>query len=487
MLLSPCGRRTKNYEIRSHSLKKEFSSRIKLCYIDVPFNTSSDSFAYNDRFNHSTWLTFMKNRLEVTKTLMKKDGLIFVHCDKNEDAYLKVLMDEIFDRENYITSISVKSNSISGNKTRFKNKTILKNKDTILVYKGDGEVTINPQYTEKTKWDTHYNAFLEVVDEGKNIYKPRRLKDVLIENSIIDSATTITEDFINNKLFMEFCIKHKSQIYRLVNSIPADIKSKSLESENKVIKYSDTDGNIQYALNGSRIAFLSGAVQEIDGYEKLAQLLGDMWSDIDFQNTQNEGGKGVSFPTGKKPEKLLQRIIDMATKKGDIVLDFFMGSATTQAVAMKLDRQFIGIEQMDYIEDISVKRLNNVINGEKGGISKAVNWDGGRDFIYCELAKWNESAKEKIIKCDNYNELVSLFSKLCEKYFLHYNIKVKEFQEKIIKKDEFINLTLDEQKKMFIQMLDLNQMYIHRTEMEDSKYGIDERDQELTKLFYEGD
>lgn len=286
---------------------------------------------------------------------------------------------------------------------------------------------------------------------------------------------------------MDFCITNKEQIYRLVNSIPADIKEESLNNENTVIKYKDTEGNTQYALNGSRIAFLSSSVHLIDGEEKLAQLLGDLWTDIDFQNTQNEGGQGVSFPTGKKPEKLLQRIIEMATERGDLVLDFFMGSATTQAVAMKLGRQFIGIEQMDYIENISLKRMNNVINGEQGGISKSIKWQGGGEFIYCELAKWNEQAKEEINKCENLENLKDLFSDLCEKYFLNYNFNVNEFTEKVINKEEFINLSLEEQKSMFITMLDLNQLYIQRTEIEDHKYGVNKKDQQITALFYEGE
>ncbi len=466
------------------SLESQFTDQIKLIYIDVPFNTSNDSFAYNDKFTHSTWLTFMKNRIEIAKNLLREDGTIFVHCDKNEDAYLKVLLDEIFERDNFITNIAVKSNSISGNKTRFKDKTILKNKDTILVYKKGLEINLNPQYEEKDKWDTHYNAFLE---KNGDSYKIKRLKEVLVENEIIDDSQSIKEDFIKKKEFMEFCIEHKDQIYRLVNSIPSDMKSKSLRNKDQVIKYEDTNGETQYALNGNRIAFLSSSVKEIEGEEKLVQLLGDLWKDIDFQNTQNEGGEEVSLPNGKKPEKLLKRIIELTTNKQDIVLDFFMGSATTQAVSMKLNRQFIGIEQMDYIEDISVRRLNNVINGEQGGISDDldVNWKGGSDFIYCEIAKWNEKAKEEINSCNNLDELKSLFTDLCDKYYLDYNLKVNNFKNKIIEEDEFIKLPLEEQKYMFLTMLDLNQLYVQATEMEDSKFDISEEDQSLTRMFYE--
>lgn len=467
-----------------HCLESQFANEIKLIYIDVPFNTGNDSFVYNDKFNRSTWLTFMKNRLIIAKRLLKSNGVIFIHCDKNEDAYLKVLLDEIFGSNNFMSNITVKSNSISGTKTRFKDKAILKNKDTILVYKRNEDIVLTPQYEEKVKWDTHYNAFLEIENDNLKI---RSLKEVLVENSIIEDSQSIKEDFIDNKIFMKFCLENKEQIYRLVNSIPGDMRAKSLENLDTVIQYEDANGETQYALNGNRIAFLSNTVKEIDGVEKLAQLLGDLWTDIDFQNTQNEGGEGVSFPMGKKPEKLLKRIIELVTVENDIVLDFFMGSGTTQDVAMKLNRQFIGIEQMDYIEDIAVKRLKNVIDGEQGGISNSVNWIGGGNFIYFELAKWNENAKELIINCKSLKELKDVFNILSEEYFLDYNLRINEFKNKLIEEEEFISLPLMDQKRMFLSMLDLNQLYVQKTEIEDAKYGIEKEDQILTKLFYGGD
>lgn len=149
-----------------------------------------------------------------------------------------------------------------------------------------------------------------------------------------------------------------------------------------------------------------------------------------------------------------------------------------------MQRQYIGIEQMDYIEDIAVERMKKVIDGEQGGISKAVNWQGGGEFIYLELAKWNEQAKEQIQNAKDLPALVKLFDTLYEKYFLNYNVKIKEFKEKIVKEEEFKNLTLEEQKKIFVAMLDNNQMYVNKTEMADTKFGISKEDQNLTSQFY---
>jgi adenine-specific DNA-methyltransferase len=137
-----------------HSLKDEFAGKVKLIYIDPPFNTGNDSFKYNDNFNHSTWLTFMRNRLEISKVLLKKEGLLFINIDDIEEAYLKVLCDEIFNRENFVNVIAVKSSTPSGTKTAHKERTIIKQKDLILVYKIGGTLDLTPQYVKRDYWDT---------------------------------------------------------------------------------------------------------------------------------------------------------------------------------------------------------------------------------------------------------------------------------------------------------------------------------------------
>jgi adenine-specific DNA-methyltransferase len=213
-----------------------------------------------------------------------------------------------------------------------------------------------------------------------------------------------------------------------------------------------------------------------------------IWYDL-VENTQatkdiiNLFGSRDAF-SYSKPEKLLQRIIEMSTEKGDIVLDYHLGSGTTAAVAHKMGRQYIGIEQMDYVETIAVERLKKVIEGEQGGISKAVNWQGGGDFIYFELAKWNEVAKERILEAESLEQLIEFFDEMYERYFLNYNLKIQEFRDKIIQEESFQNLPLAEQKQIFIAMLDNNQMYVNKSEMSDAKFGISEEEQALTEEFY---
>ncbi|HFA2421015.1 TPA: site-specific DNA-methyltransferase, partial [Neisseria gonorrhoeae] len=149
-----------NNLIALHSLAKQFKGKVKLIYIDPPYNTETDSFAYNDKFSHSTWLTFMKNRLEIAKELLKDDGLIFVQCDDKEQAYLKVLLDETFTRENFINCIAVKMSEPSGNKMAHTSHRLPKIKEYILIYKNKN-IKLNPIREQKSEWDNEYNIFLE--------------------------------------------------------------------------------------------------------------------------------------------------------------------------------------------------------------------------------------------------------------------------------------------------------------------------------------
>ena len=460
-----------------HTLKKEFTGKIKLIYIDPPFNTGNDSFQYNDSFNHSTWMTFMKNRLLVAKKLLKEDGLIFVHCDFNEDSYLKVLMDELFEENLYITTITVKSNSISGNKTQHKDKTILKNKDSILVYKKRAKIQLTPQYVEKTKWDTHYNSIL--IKEDEEIYEIKKLKDVLIEKGIIEKDYTIKSNSINNPKFYEFIFNNKESIFRGVNSIPKELEELSLKNKDKVV-FVENNGEKMFAINGSRLSFLSKSFKEINGEFKMAQLLGDLWVDIDFQNTQNEGG--VSLTNGKKPEALLKRIIELASNENDIVLDYHFGSGTTGAVTHKLNRQYIGIEQLDYGKNDSVKRLQNVINGEPSGISKFVDWKGGGSFTYFELKKYNQTFIEQIEEAKDTKSLLIIWKQMKAKSFLNYNVDIQKQDEHI---EEFKKLELVQQKKHLIELLDKNQLYVNLSSLNDKQFACTKVEKEVTQNFYQ--
>lgn len=458
-----------------YSLREKLTGKIKLIYIDPPFNTGSDSFRYNDSFNQSAWLTFMKNRLEVAIDLLSADGIIFVHCDYNEDAYLRVLMDEIFGGR-LLGQITVRSNSISGMKTQHKDKTILKNKDTILVYTKADEITITPQYTAKTDWDTHYNSVL--IDDGAGKFRIEKLKDVLVDKGLIGKDESITPSLTMNRKVNDYIFEIRDSVFRKVNSIPDNLKKLSLKTPDEVVSLPDSNGKTLYAHGGKRLSMLSSTYQIIDGEPKMAQLLGDLWTDIDFQNTQNEGG--VELTNGKKPEALIRRIIEMSTKEGDIALDFFAGSGTTLAVAMKTGRRWIGIEQMDYIETKTKKRLENVISGEQNGISKHIGWQGGGSFVYMELKKYNQDFLDRLMEVTSISDVEAVYADMQKNAFLKFFFDKKEFE----KDENFRSKSWEERRDMLVEILDENQLYLNLQDMRDSKHKVSNDEMVLTDRFY---
>jgi adenine-specific DNA-methyltransferase len=468
-----------------NSLKQEFKGKVKLIYIDPPFNTGNDSFTYNDNFNHSTWLTFMRNRLVVAKELLTDDGLIFINVDDIEEAYLKVLCDDIFLPSNFLNIITVKSSTPSGTKTAHKDKTIIKQKDLILAYRNSSAAKLNPQFSVREKWDKHYSKYL--VGDNINQYKLVSLIDILLEKKIINKKISIAKLNIDDKTFKKFYLNNSERICRLQSHKNKEADRISRLKVDMVYEHMKDDKSQGLYYNGQVVTPLKQGIKKVYKNQEftndLGMLLCDFWSDIDFQNTQNEGG--VSFPTAKKPELLLSRIIELATVENDIVLDYHLGSGTTNAVSLKSNRQFIGIEQLDYGDNDSVKRLQNVIEGEQSGVSKAYNWKGGGSFIYLELAKNNQTAKEEILKCKNLEELLQFFETMYTKYFLHYNVRIKQFKETISKEENFKNLALERQKEIFSKMLDLNQLYVNLSELEDSRYKLDAKDIALSKDFYQ--
>lgn len=460
-----------------HTLLPRYQGKIKLMYWDILYNTDNDQVPYNDSFKHSTWLVMMKNRLEIARQLLRNDGIICIQCDYREDAYLRVLADEIFGRDNLVQQLSVKSSALSGVKTAHKDKTILKTKDTILIYKRGGEIVITPQYEIKDKWDTHYNHYIVKQEDGT--YFDQRLRDVLEKEDLIKPGEVITASATANKRFASFCIANADNIYRPVNSIPPDMKKMSKEHPDEVVEYHSPDGALRLALNGQRLSPLSSTVMDINGEPHFAQLLGDLWSDIDFLNTQNEGG--VKLPAGKKPEALIKRLIEMFTLPGDIVLDAYLGSGTTAAVSHKLSRYYIGLEQLDKHFALSISRLEHVIAGENGGISKMLKWQGGGSFISCELMKASEQFISRANEAKTDTELVSIFNELLETPFVLYRVDIEKARA------GFADLDLEEKREIIIKVIDKNTLYVNYDDIDNSDYDINDTDKAFTRSFYGDD
>ncbi len=467
-----------------HSLKKKFTNKIKLIYIDPPYNTGNDSFTYNDRFNHSSWLTFMKNRLEVAKELLTNDGSIFISIDQNELGYLLILMDEIFGQENRRNIVTVKRSAISGAKVI--NPGVVNVSEHIVIYSRSQSWNQNRVYKERER-DERYNIFVENVEQDHSKWRFITILDAFSKHTGI-AKSKLKKNFGENykQKIDEFVISNINHIIQFANldedSVSKDaveIKKKSLKDSKKVFLLKREGKSDYYIIKGKVILFYKERVINVGGKIVPGEPVSDIWIDVLPNDLHSEGG--VKLRKGKKPEKLIGRIIEIGTNKGDLLLDFFVGSGTTCAVAHKFGRQYIGIEQIDYEDNSPVTRLKNTIKGEQSGVSKSVNWKGGGDFVYCELMQWNQKYVEQIHQAKNQYSLKKIWKLIQEKGFLSYKLDIKEFNKNI---SEFEKLGLNQQKEFLTEILDKNQLYVNFSEIDDKDFEVSKEDKELNKRFY---
>lgn len=474
-----------NNLIALHSIKNKYRQRVKLCLIDVPYNTGNDSFKYNDKFNHSSWLTFIKNRLEVTKELLSEDGSIVVYIDDNEIGYLQVLMDEVFGRENRGGIISIKRGSVTGHKTI--NPGVVNITEYMLVYaKNKAFWNPNKIYRGRDR-NERYNNFIKNRDMDTDKWEFCSLLDAFADYKKIEKNQLKKQlggnfereimDFIklNSNCVIQFAYPDSDKVSKEAK----EIINLSKKDKDKIYTLKRENEKDIILKGGQRILFYSDRLVNVDGELVTGELVSNFWDDVLPNDLHNEGN--VKFKKGKKSEKAIKRIIELTTNENDIVLDYFLGSGTTTAVAHKMNRRYIGIEQMNYGDNDSVTRMNNVINGENGGISKAVNWQGGGSFIYCELMKWNEVFINKINTATTSEELVEIWNDMKEKSFLSYRVKVNEIDKNI---NEFEQLPLKLKKEFLIEILDKNHLYVNLSEIDDITYNVSDEEKKLNKEFY---
>ena len=340
-----------------HSLKKQFRGKVKLIYIDPPYNTGDDEFGYNDNFNHSSWLTFMKNRLEIAFEILHSEGLMMVQCSFHEHSYLNILMNDIFGRNNHLctfnTLVRHPDRILTGDKAF--NDVI----EYTLVYRKNEKKKLPKILIDKTNED--YVLEIKEINEGKKIK-------------------------INNKIVTVF----EPADYKIIKGEPSSSKFKRISIRGS-IREKNSSGRFYVAhleklkdkyppltifkvpnvgddIYPFRYFYLPKAGNKNGGYYQGKPTSSDVTEKpysnfLDFQESYNNVAREgeVSFRNAKKPEDYLRFYIELGTQKNDIVLDFFAGSATTAAVAHKMKRQWITVEQMDYIETITIERLKCVI------------------------------------------------------------------------------------------------------------------------------
>jgi len=465
-----------------HTLKEKYAGKVKLIYIDPPYNTGNDSFLYNDRFNHASWLTFMKNRLEIAFDLLNNNGVLVIQSDNNENHYLKVLCDELFGVEKFVTQIAVEMSATQGMKVASAQRgNIVKNAEYLLIYSRSGkkDVMENILYDARLEYDTHYSKIL--MDDNT----VRNVKDVFMEQYPKVEFLGLSDMYKVSDEFKAFIDSNQSKIFRYDKVTGFDKNDFEI---NKVVKR-ERSGKTYYLErkknNIEQLLFLEesyGYANDFYSSYGFRKIRGDWWSGyyLDMGNVSKEGD--VRLTNGKKPERLIKDLIIGLTNEKDIVLDFFIGSGTTPAVAHKTNRKYIGIEQMNYIHDFAIKRLRRVIDGDKTGVSKDVDWQGGGSFVYAELMEKNKGFIDAIRKCETQNDINQLFMFLLEEAEIDFRVDL----EKV--KDTLHELSIDDQKRTLFKIIEKNQLYYNYSEIDDENVRdlISDSDYKFNKSFYEG-
>ena len=437
-----------NNLIALHSLKKRFVGKIDSIIIDPPYffnkNKSDDSFSYNSNFKLSTWLTFMKNRLEVAKELLSENGFISIIIGIDGVNHLKLLADEVFDvssdNKKFVGQITWRKTDNQPNIGDYANVI-----DFILIYRKNSDAKLKRlPLSNKAQKEYSYED-----ENGK--YRRSNILDLTRGKYNYDIQTP--EGTILSGPWMI----NKDEFNRLVS----------------------VDG-IHWPSKGKQIPY--GKMYLKDAIEN-GQITSDFW-DGSYGTNQRSADEikelfGDRVFTFAKPEKLIQNLISISSSKGDIVLDYHLGSGTAAAVAHKMNRQYIGIEQMDYIETVSVERLKKVIAGEQGGVSKDVNWSGGGSFVYAEIKNDAQDFKNSIFEATTTEELLELFEIAKKSSFLSYRIDPKK-----LKASEFEKLSLAEQKQILSEIIDNNNLYVNYSDVDDRDYGISAEDKKLNHAFY---
>lgn len=372
------------------ALEKKYSGKVKCIYIDPPFNTGQAFENYDDNLEMSIWLDLMRSRLVVLHKLLKDDGTLFVHMDDQNLPYLTILLDEIFGKNNRLYLITFKQGAPTGHKAI--NPGCVTTTNFVLIYSKNKALWKPHRVYTKRGRDDRYSKYITNIDDPYEKWNIITLLEAYANTNDIDVKTARRRIKDNPNLLEQFVISNGISVIRTAQP---DIKNVGKEVQDMVrrskkepteIFFLHRDNNPDmYFINGERILFYKDKLKNIDGELVSAEPLTTLWDDILSNNLHNEGG--VSFPKGKKPEHLIKRILELSTNVGDLVLDSFLGSGTTAAVAHKMKRRYIGIEMGDHAYTHCKVRLDKVIDGsDQGGISKSLNWQGGGGYRFYELA-----------------------------------------------------------------------------------------------------
>ena len=453
-----------------HTLKREFAGKVKLIYIDPPYyfknNPATDTFKYNSNFHLSTWLVFMKDRLKIAKSLLMTGGTIWISMGDDGMHYLKMVADDVFGKDHFVGTLPRRTRSGKSD-VPFN---FSQDFDWLLVYTNvsdDKDVvgrSVERKYYETEDYPGEPWRLADLTSQQPASKRPNSYF------TMIDPKTGKQYPASEKRTWAltKDTFQHYYDIGYIVFPDDYDFLNISKPYARKFKSEDDAKGK------------MSAVISDIQIQDFLKALL------YDCKNA--EGNNEIDDLFGRdefdyaKPENLIKTIIDATTKEKDIVLDFFSGSGTTAAVAHKLNRQYIACEQIDHQMELNIDRLKQVMEGDDVGISVDVDWRGGGSFVYLELKKYNQVFIDEIESATRTDELLAIWEKMKQKAFFRFNVDMQKFDEGI---EEFKALALEQQKECLCKMLDLNQLYVNRSDMEDETAKVTEEEKRITKNFYQ--
>ena len=367
-----------------------YAGRVKCIYIDPPFNTGHAYESYDDNIEHSVWLGMMYPRLELLREFLSQDGTIAIHLDDEELAYCTNILDEIFGRNNRVNLVTFRQGAAVGHKAI--NPGLVTVTNFIVIYARNKTSEWKPKrlFTKRSR-DPRYSNFIENFEDDYDNWRlvplsqafARSFNSTLrdVKKKLADKYETTLDGFVTDNA--DRVVQPVPPAYDGVGQETRDLINVSKEHSDRVFLQERDGYSDIYLHKGKRWLFYRDKLKEIDGELVSGEPLTSLWDDLLSNNLHNEGG--VSFPKGKKPEALIKRILELFSDPGDLVLDSFLGSGTTAAVAHKMGRRYIGIEMGDHAVTHCLPRLKGVIQGEQGGVSKSVEWKGGGGFRFYRL------------------------------------------------------------------------------------------------------
>ncbi len=454
-----------NNLIALHTLKSRYGSRVDVIYIDPPYyfdeNKSNDTFSYNSNFKLSTWLTFMKNRLEISKKLLSAKGVIFISTNDEGVYYLKMLCDEIFGKEKYITNFIWKKRSGGGNDS----EGVAMDHEYILCYG-------NVAGLKKLEFNEEQLKKYEFKDSKFATHGPYSLKN--LHDSSLQDSKGLHHDIVcpdgsvlSGKDYQWKCNKETFEERKADDRIVfSQDKNGKWRVQYKIYLY-ENKGQLIYDENGKVIqkgiipnAMLDNIASNSDGTKDLKVLFPDE-------------KKVFSYP---KPVKLIKHLLKIVDNKNAVVLDFFAGSGTTAHATLDLNKEdggnrlFVLIEQMDYVETLTVERMNRAIK----------KYEFQAEFVYLELLKLNEIFVSRIKREKERSKLVNIWEEMSTRGFLEYRVS----DIRSVGLDGLELLSVEDHKKFLLDALDKNMLYVPLSEIEDADYEVDSSTINYNKQFF---